>query len=31
VVRGLNQISTAQGEGAIAATGVHNSLPHKRN
>jgi thioredoxin reductase (NADPH) len=26
VVRGLNQISTAEGEGAIAATGVHNSL-----
>lgn len=26
VVRGLNQISTAQGEGAIAATAVHNSL-----
>lgn len=26
VVRGLNQISTAQGEGAIAATGVHNRL-----
>ena len=26
VVRGLNQISTAQGEGAIAATDVHNSL-----
>jgi thioredoxin reductase (NADPH) len=26
VVRGLNQISTAQGEGAIAATHVHNSL-----
>lgn len=26
VVRGLNQISTAQGEGAIAATDVHNAL-----
>ncbi len=26
VVRGLNQISTAQGEGAIAATAVHNSV-----
>ena len=26
VVRGLNQISVAQGEGAIAATGVHNAL-----
>jgi thioredoxin reductase (NADPH) len=26
VVRGLNQISVAQGEGAIAATDVHNSL-----
>jgi thioredoxin reductase (NADPH) len=26
VVRGLNQISTAEGEGAIAATDVHNSL-----
>lgn len=26
VVRGLNQISTACGEAAIAATGVHNSL-----
>jgi len=26
VVRGLNQISTAQGEGAIAATDVHNKL-----
>jgi len=26
VVRGLNQISTAQGEGAIAATDVHNRL-----
>ncbi len=26
VVRGLNQISTAQGEGATAATAVHNSL-----
>ncbi|MFL5295250.1 MAG: NAD(P)/FAD-dependent oxidoreductase [Phenylobacterium sp.] len=26
VVRGLNQISTAAGEGAIAATDVHNSL-----
>ncbi|WP_372782700.1 NAD(P)/FAD-dependent oxidoreductase [Phenylobacterium sp.] len=26
VVRGLNQISVAQGEGAIAATDVHNTL-----
>lgn len=26
VVRGLNQISTAEGEGAIAATHVHNML-----
>lgn len=26
VVRGLNQISTAAGEGAIAATDIHNSL-----
>jgi len=26
VVRGLNQISVAEGEGAIAATDVHNSL-----
>lgn len=26
VVRGLNQISTAEGEGAIAATAVHNRL-----
>ncbi len=26
VVRGLNQISTAQGEGAIAATNIHNTL-----
>ena len=26
VVRGLNQISVAQGEGAIAATDVHNAL-----
>jgi thioredoxin reductase (NADPH) len=26
VVRGLNQISTAQGEGAIAATDLHNAL-----
>lgn len=26
VVRGLNQISTAEGEGAIAATDVHNTL-----
>lgn len=30
VVRGLNQISTAEGEGAIAATDVHNSLRNKR-
>jgi thioredoxin reductase (NADPH) len=26
VVRGLNQISTAEGEGAIAATRIHNAL-----
>ncbi|MGA0606489.1 NAD(P)/FAD-dependent oxidoreductase [Phenylobacterium sp. VNQ135] len=26
VVRGLNQISTAEGEGAVAATDVHNRL-----
>jgi thioredoxin reductase (NADPH) len=26
VVRGLNQISTAEGEGAIAATDIHNCL-----
>jgi len=26
VVRGLNQISTAEGEGAIAATHIHNAL-----
>lgn len=26
VVRGLNQISTAEGEGAIAATHIHNTL-----
>jgi thioredoxin reductase (NADPH) len=30
VVRGLNQISVAQGEGAIAATDVHNSLTAHR-
>ena len=30
VVRGLNQISTAEGEGAIAATGVHNALRMER-
>jgi len=30
VVRGLNQISVAQGEGAIAATGVHNALTAHR-
>lgn len=29
VVRGLNQISTAAGEGAIAATDVHNTLRNK--
>jgi thioredoxin reductase (NADPH) len=29
VVRGLNQISTAEGEGAIAATDVHNRLRNK--
>ena len=27
IVRGLNQISVAEGEAAIAATAVHNSLP----
>jgi thioredoxin reductase (NADPH) len=26
VVRGLNQISTAEGEGAVAATHIHNAL-----
>ena len=26
LVRGLNQISTAQAEAAIAATGIHNRL-----
>jgi thioredoxin reductase (NADPH) len=30
VVRGLNQISTAEGEGAIAATHVHNTLREGR-
>jgi thioredoxin reductase (NADPH) len=30
VVRGLNQISTAEGEGAIAATDVHNALRNGR-
>lgn len=30
VVRGLNQISTAQGEGAVAATDVHNALLARR-
>ena len=30
VVRGLNQISTACGEGAIAATDVHNALRQNR-
>jgi thioredoxin reductase (NADPH) len=30
VVRGLNQISVAQGEGAIAATDVHNGLTARR-
>jgi thioredoxin reductase (NADPH) len=30
VVRGLNQISTAEGEGAIAATDVHNALRMER-
>lgn len=29
VVRGLNQISTAQGEGAIAATDIHNRLRNR--
>ena len=28
VVRGLNQISVAEGEAAIAATAIHNRLPH---
>ena len=27
VVRGLNQISVAEGEAAIAATAIHNRLP----
>jgi thioredoxin reductase (NADPH) len=27
LVRGLNQISVAEGEAAIAATAVHNRLP----
>jgi thioredoxin reductase (NADPH) len=27
LVRGLNQISVATGEAAIAATAVHNALP----
>ncbi len=27
VVRGLNQISVAAGQAAIAATRIHNSLP----
>jgi thioredoxin reductase (NADPH) len=30
LVRGLNQISVAQGEGAIAATDVHNRLRNRR-
>ncbi|MBV9782531.1 MAG: NAD(P)/FAD-dependent oxidoreductase, partial [Acidisphaera sp.] len=30
VVRGLNQISTAEAEGAIAATDVHNKLREGR-
>lgn len=30
VVRGLNQISTAEGEGAVAATDVHNALREGR-
>jgi thioredoxin reductase (NADPH) len=30
VVRGLNQISVAQAEGAIAATDVHNTLARRR-
>jgi thioredoxin reductase (NADPH) len=30
VVRGLNQISVAQGEGAIAATDIHNGLAARR-
>jgi thioredoxin reductase (NADPH) len=28
LVRGLNQISVANGEAAIAATAIHNQLPH---
>ena len=28
VVRGLNQITVAEGEAAIAATAIHNLLPH---
>jgi thioredoxin reductase (NADPH) len=30
VVRGLNQISTAESDGAIAATDVHNGLPRNK-
>ena len=30
LVRGLNQLSVAAGEGAIAATAVHNRLPKQR-
>lgn len=29
VVRGLNQISVATGQAAVAATRIHNTLPHK--
>lgn len=30
IVCGLNQISTAEGEGAVAATGVHNARRTER-
>lgn len=30
LVRGLNQITTAEGEAAIAATAIHNDLPARR-
>ncbi len=28
-MRRLDQISVAEGEAAIAATAIHNSLPHR--
>ena len=31
LVRGLNQISTAEGEGAVAATDIHNGLGRRPN